>query len=234
MTKDFAIDARLGSAAEFVRQGAVFADIGTDHAYLPLFLLARGRIARACCTDIRKGPLENARRHVLCTPFADCVHFVHTDGLRGLEAQGITDIAVCGMGGELIVSILEAAPFVRDESIRLILQPMSRPAVLRRYLLGAGFAIRAQTYSQCDGKDYICLCAHFGAAPRIPTLYEAEFGCSATLRDPAFASYFYRRRRALLRTLAGKRAGLADTSFEEQLLREMREHIAKEESHDGT
>ena len=57
------IDARLASLAELVRQDAVFADVGTDHAYLPLFLLSEGRISRAACSDINALPLEKAREN---------------------------------------------------------------------------------------------------------------------------------------------------------------------------
>ena len=95
------IDARLLSAAEYVRAGAVFADIGTDHGYLPVFLLKNGIIERAVLTDINEHPLESARESVRAEGLSDRVDFYLTDGALGLEGLGITDVAVCGMGGEL-------------------------------------------------------------------------------------------------------------------------------------
>ena len=164
MTKE-SLDARLASAAEYVRQGAVFADIGTDHAHLPIFLLQSGRIDTAVAADIARGPLsraeENAKKHNLY----EKITFRLTDGLSGLDTLGITDIAICGMGGELISQILDSAPFVKNKEIRLILQPMSKQDTLRRYLAKNGFAIISETLSRAAGRVYSCICAEYTGVP---------------------------------------------------------------------
>ena len=100
-------DARLRAAAGFVRQGARLADIGTDHAYLPVSLLRGGRIPFAVASDISAGPLAHARETAAFAGIGeDRLALVLTPGLRGIEAYRPTDITICGMGGEMIVGIL--------------------------------------------------------------------------------------------------------------------------------
>ena len=130
-----AINARLLCAAEFTRQNATFADIGTDHAYLPLFLLDLGRIKYAYCCDINEGPLASARRNAEERGRLDRTEFILTDGATALAGKGISDYAICGMGGELIADIIDRAPHLKDGTVNLILQPMSRQEKLREYLL---------------------------------------------------------------------------------------------------
>ena len=129
-----ALNARLLSAAEMVRQDAIFADVGTDHAYLPLFLLEEGRIKRAFCSDINKGPLDSARRTAAERGLEDKITFVLADGATALRDKNITDYAICGMGGELIAKIIEDSPHLYDTDVHLIIQPMSRQAILRKFL----------------------------------------------------------------------------------------------------
>ena len=170
------LDGRLASAAGLVRQGARFADIGTDHAHLPLALLREGRIEGAVCSDINQGPLESAMANAREAGFFDKIKFVLTDGAAALEGEGLTDVAICGMGGELIAAIIDAAPFLKDEKIRLILQPMSRQGQLRGYLAGNGFSIIKEVYSYSQGKYYVTICAEYTGVCYEPELYERELG----------------------------------------------------------
>ena len=166
----------MRAAAGFVRQGAVFADIGTDHAYLPVCLLKEGIISRAYAADINEGPLASARIHIAENGFSDRVIPILTDGLSGLEASGITDIAICGMGGELIADILFRAPFVKNKNIRLILQPMTRAAHLRYFLAREGFAVIDECVTSAKGKSYFCIAAEYTGEPYTLSRLEAELG----------------------------------------------------------
>ncbi len=189
-------DDRLRLAASFVREGAVFADIGTDHAYLPIYLLERGRIKRAICADIGEGPLARARENLAASGWLGHARTVRTDGLCGLDREGLTDIAICGMGGELIVGILEAAPFVRDPSVQLILQPMSRAAVLRCYLAEKGFAVREERLARAAGRVYSCLSVFYGGVRREIDECEAEVGrpaCDTEEQRVLFAALLERK-----------------------------------------
>ena len=190
------LDARLLAAASFVRRGAVLADVGTDHAYLPLYLIERGLISRAVAADIGEGPIARARAHVAAAGYADRVETVQTDGLHGLSARGITDIAICGMGGELIARILADAPFVRDPALRLVLQPMTRAAVLRQYLAENGFAIIAERPCRAAGRVYSCLCAVYDGVFRKLSPAEAEVGnptCETAEEKDAFRELLARK-----------------------------------------
>jgi len=220
--KSPAIGKRLLSASGFVRQGAYFADIGTDHAYLPLFLLGEGRISRAVCADINKGPLESAKRNAEELGYTDSVSFVLTDGAEGLSGMGITDYAICGMGGELICSIIENSPHLKDQGVRLILQPMSRQSTLRKYLAKSGFTTVGEEYSLDGGKYYLCLAAEYTGEVREISDFEAEFG-EVGLRaelSPEKLGYFEVKIKALQRAADGKRISGQDCP-EEKLLSEI-------------
>lgn len=216
------LDGRLSTVSDLVRQGAVFADIGTDHAYLPLYLLQEGRIARAYASDVAKGPLERARRNVMAMGQSENVTLLLTDGLSGMEKRGLTDIAICGMGGEVIASILSAAPFVRDPLIRLILQPMSRVPLLRKYLYENGFTIEEERVAASAGKIYFCLVATYGAPSRVPTETELEIGAPRLTGEEernVYLAYLQAQKKAAEKRLSGKRAGGLPTEEEEKFLR---------------
>ena len=202
-----AMDARLRAAAAYVRQDAVFADVGTDHAYLPLFLLSEKRISRAVLTDINEGPLSRAREHAAEYPYLPLMSFHLTDGLVGLEDLGITDVAICGMGGELIADIIDRAPFVKNKEMRLILQPMSRPGALRAYLAREGFLILSETFVAAQGKHYVCMLAVFSGAPYVLSAFEEEFGFYPDTKNEAFVSYLLSRERAISRAIEGMQQG---------------------------
>ena len=218
--KENGLNRRLQSAAEFVRQDAVFADIGTDHAYLPLFLLSAGRIRRAVLADINEGPLESAGRNAAQTPYLDRVELVLTDGAAALAGKGITDYAICGMGGELISEIIERAPHLRCEGLRLILQPMTRQGHLRRYLAGAGFSVLTESYSEAEGKYYVCLCVEYTGVRREIDDCEAEFGSKTVeiVNKDLQKEYIKLKKKSLLRAYSGKRAGGESADREEMLL----------------
>ena len=170
------LGARLASAAGLVRQGAYLADIGTDHAFLPIFLLAEGKISRAVCSDINEGPLATAQRNVSEAGFSDKVEFRLCNGAAKLSGLGITDYAICGMGGELIADIINNARQLFDSGVNLILQPMTRRAHLVRFLAERGFQILAEEYSVEAGRAYATLLVRFSGEVWQVSDFEAEFG----------------------------------------------------------
>ena len=225
-----ALNARLLSAAELTRQDATFADIGTDHAYLPLFLLECGRINFAYCSDINEGPLASARRNAEERGMVDRMDFILTDGATVLDGRGITDYAICGMGGELIADIISRAPQLYKRDVNLILQPMSRQSTLRKFLAKEGFKILSESYSYDGGKYYVCLLATYTGERREIDEIEAELGSpSSEYRNTeARAGYLSTIYNARVRAMEGKIQGGMENPPERIIvdaINEVRKHI---------
>ncbi len=151
---------RLSAAAALVREGAFVADVGTDHAYLPLWLLLTGRIRGGVVSDIHQGPIERAEEHIRRYGAEGKLIPVLCDGLSGLELYAPEDILILGMGGELIASIIDAAPMTKREGVRLILQPMTHPELLRRFLWENGYTITDEVLVK-EEKIYQILVAEY-------------------------------------------------------------------------
>ena len=100
--RNMELSPRLRSVAELVPQGAGFADVGTDHAYLPVWLLQRGVIRRAVASDLRRGPLERARLTAEKYGLTDRMDFRLCDGLSGIRPEEADTVAIAGMGGETV------------------------------------------------------------------------------------------------------------------------------------
>lgn len=159
------LDKRLSAVAALVRPGSRLADIGTDHAYLPVHLVQAGVCPSAIASDIGAGPLDAARRTVTENGLTSEIALRLGDGLSTVSAEEVEDIAIAGMGGETIAMILEAAPWVQDGEIRLILQPMTRAEDLRRWLLHNGFTV-LEEHLIIDGRHlYPVMAAQYTASP---------------------------------------------------------------------
>lgn len=177
---------RLMTAVSYVRSGHLLADVGTDHAYLPIYLCEAGILTPATAkngetlcaiaSDINKGPVERADLHIAASGLTRRIRTIRTDGLRGLDEYDPDDIAIFGMGGELIAAILEAAPWACRAGKRLILQPMTHAEKLRAYLLSAGYDIVGETLSREGDRIYQTICAEPVAEENhaVPTLTLAE------------------------------------------------------------
>jgi len=152
---------RLRLLADWVPQGVTFADIGTDHAYLPVWLRLHGRVSHAIASDLRKGPLERARETGQ-TYGADGIDYRLANGLADVRPEEAEVIAIAGMGGETIASILEAAPWTADGNHTLLLQPMTHAPLLRRWLMEHGFAITGEALVYDRGVIYPVMKAETG------------------------------------------------------------------------
>jgi tRNA (adenine22-N1)-methyltransferase len=133
---------RLAALAELVPAGSIVADIGTDHAYLPIYLVQERNCRRVVASDINPGPLGQARETVAAF---NCLHKIDLrlgDGLQVLrEDDGIDTVVIAGLGGRNIAALLDEGKEKLRQVRRLVLQPMQEAAALRLYLAGHGFAL---------------------------------------------------------------------------------------------
>lgn len=157
----FNLDNRLKLCASFVRQGALLADIGTDHAYLPIWLCANGVITQALACDINEGPLSAGRADVERFNLSDNITLRLSDGLKNVQKNEAQDIVIAGMGGELIVKILSEWEYSKTQGKHFILQPMTKCEVLISWLYENGFEIIEQKACECDNKHYTVMLAEY-------------------------------------------------------------------------
>ncbi len=230
-TKPPVLDERLSAAVSFVRNGAVAADIGTDHAYIPVYLVMQGICKRCVASDINSGPVEKARGNIEKYGLSDKIELIQTDGLNGIENTGAEDIIICGMGGDLISDIISQADFVFDEKISLILQPMSKVEKLRKYLADTGFLIEDEQIMKSDGKIYQCIQASWSGTPYTLSQAELLLGSYNIQRgetgNGVYTELLENAADAAERRLKGRISGGLNTEKESQLLSELNEIMKK-------
>lgn len=220
---------RLQAAAELVRRGAFIADVGTDHAYLPIALAASGLIRGGVVSDVNQGPIDRARAHILENRLQGKLEPILCDGLSALEPYAPEDIFILGMGGELIADILARAPWTKRSGIRLILQPMTHPERLRAFLLSEGYTI-VEERLVLEEKIYQILCAEYTGESETYTPLELLVGRRNLLRRDVLAESLVDRWETILeeRRRAKQGAG-AEALEEERYLQEIGEW-----KHDGS
>ena len=210
---------RVLAAANMVRPSARLVDVGTDHAYLPVYLAQKGAISCALASDIAKGPIERAQAHIRAQGVENAVQTALSPGLEGAADFAPTDIVIAGMGGEMIVSIIEDAPFVRDPSISLILQPMSKQEILRAYLSREGFAILEERAALEDRRVYQILRCAYDGRPYTLSPLEAQIGPLLIKTEGKEVDALLEKYRAKLKkSLAGQRSAGREDEEEASLL----------------
>ncbi len=181
MTRILRPHGRLSLCAEYVREGSRLADIGTDHAYLPIELCLRGKTPSALACDINPLPLQSARENIAKYRLSDRIETRLSDGLKAVLEDEVDDVVIAGMGGELIRDILQAAPWVKIGQKRLVLQPMTHHEDLIGWLYANGFDIRQQKAVLDEGKHYTVIAAAYDGQRRGGGLFD----CIVGRLDPA-------------------------------------------------
>lgn len=145
---------RLLSVASLVTPGSRTADIGTDHGYVPVYLVENGIVDAAIAMDLRKGPLARAQETVNGAGLSDRIELRISDGLEKLKPGEADTAVIAGMGGMLICRILTAHPATTASLKELVLEPQSEVDKVRRLLSEIGFAITDERMIFEDGKYY--------------------------------------------------------------------------------
>ena len=182
--------------------GRRIADVGTDHGYLPIYLLQNRRIDFAIASDIGREPLAHAVRSAEEYGITQGVDFRLCAGLDAIAPHEVDTIVIAGMGGETIAQILDAAPWTRGGAHTLLLQPMTKQPLLRRYLWEHGYTVTRERLVLDKGTIYPLIEARAGMMNE-PA--DAQFYGGILLKDdPLFGAYADELIKKLRRAAAGR------------------------------
>ena len=140
-----------------VRRGSRLADIGTDHGWVPIYLAQTGDIPSALAMDIGRGPLARAQEHIRQYGMEARIECRLSDGLDAYRQGECDSILIAGMGGELIISILERGREKLNDGMQLVLSPHTHVELVREYLDRAGHILADEICIYDEGKYYFFL-----------------------------------------------------------------------------
>ncbi|OPJ57055.1 tRNA (adenine(22)-N(1))-methyltransferase [Alkalithermobacter paradoxus] len=152
---------RLQKIASLVTSNSTIADIGTDHGYIPIYLLRNNIINFAIAADINKGPLENAKKEVKANALQDKVDLRLGSGLKVIKKGEVEEVIIAGMGGVLISDIIRDSIEVAKSLNKMILQPMQSSSNLRKYLIDNGFSILDEVLVKEEFRIYEIIVAKY-------------------------------------------------------------------------
>lgn len=181
---------RLELIASLVNGGVGVADIGTDHAYIPIILRKSGYKGNIIAGDINEDPVEKARRNLENAGLSDAVELVLCDGLEGVDCRKVDTVIVAGIGGDTITGILDRGLYDMPEwasrsDYKLILQPVTKPEILRFWLINNGFVITDERQTEENGVLYQIICAQPGESPKYMDA-ELYIGRAAQIKDSIY------------------------------------------------
>lgn len=194
---------RLAAVADFVPPGVVAADIGTDHAYLPVYLIKTGKCTRVIATDLNEKPYRGACQAVAARELNTRVDVRLGDGLSPLSPGEVNVIVIAGMGGGTMIRILENSPGVLADVRRLVLQPMADAGDLRLWLVDNGWRIAGERLVEEDGRIYPVIAAEPGEE-KVKDRFVLEIGPKLVENgDPLLVDYLEKIKYDYQRMLSG-------------------------------
>lgn len=175
---------RLKKIAEHVDRCESVADIGTDHGYIPIYLVKEGLCKRAIASDINKGPIEKAKVNVNFEGLSDKIKCLLGPGLKPLKVGEVNGVILAGMGGNLTRDILLDDMDKVKEYDFLILQPAQNPEVLREFLYNNNYEIIDEDLIKDEGRFYeLFKVIYFENSKKYLSLDELDYEISPILRE---------------------------------------------------
>ena len=212
------------TAASLVTEGNRLADVGTDHGYIPIYLLLQKKIKSAIAMDINKGPLQRAKEHISLYELGDYIETRLSDGVAALQPGEVDSILIAGMGGGLVMHILEEGKEVCKQAKELILQPQSEIDHVRAYLRKEGYEFLQEEMVLEDEKFYPMMKVRYtGAEQKISTelweIYNLYGGLLLEKKHPVLKTFLLRERELY----AGIAENLKKQATSEKILKRMEE-----------
>jgi tRNA (adenine22-N1)-methyltransferase len=209
---------RLAALAAYVPAGSAVADIGTDHAYLPIYLVREGICERVIATDVKEGPFRSAGIKVKGHGLAGRVELRLGDGLKVLEPGEAEVLVLAGMGGNTIREILAAAPPVLNKCRRLVLQPMVDAGDLRFWLAEHGWLIWDEQLVEEENRIYVIIAAVPGLERTKDRLFLELGPRLLEKKNPLLAVYLENIMNQYERILSGLSASKSPAAREKRIM----------------
>lgn len=214
------LSGRMQAVAEMVTPGGMVADIGTDHGYVPIYLVQHGIASRAIAMDVRPGPLSHAKVNITKYGLDDRITTRLSDGLRELKPGEADTVVIAGMGGLLMVRIMEEGRKVLETVRECILQPQSDVDSVRRFLHEHDFSIVRENMVIDDGKYYVMMKAIHGGDQLYDTVDELYGRLLIDNDHPVLRSYLEKEEAVMGRIIEGLERQFSEKS--RKRLEEMR------------
>ena len=206
----YTLPPRLLYIASLVPKGSLVADVGTDHAHLPIYLIENGVTNRVIASDIVDGPLASAKSNVSAHGLEEKIEIVKSDGLVKVSPLSPETVIIAGMGGETIRDIMSACEYSKSAAPLFLLQPMTHSEVLRKHLIENGFSILSECVIREQHRYYVVISAQFRESQKhyfefknecADLIYELGFITPAS--SPDAESYLLWKKETLEKTRKG-------------------------------
>lgn len=208
---------RLNVVASMVTKGNIVADVGTDHGYVPIYLIKNGICPVAFAMDINEGPLERAKEHIIMEGLEGKITLIRSDGMKGLAGEKVDSVVVAGMGGDLVCKILDESPVI-SEIKELILSPHSELSKVRKNIMEKGFVITSEKMVKDYGKFYNVIKAERKDKKEEYSEFEYEYGkILFETKDKVFYEYLLNLRdkyRSIIKQLNENEKGVSKRNYE--------------------
>lgn len=208
--------------------------MGTDHAFVPIYLIKNGTVDKAWASDVNSGPLKSAEKNALECGVRDRIGFFLSDGLDSCRCcENLYDhVVIAGMGGELISDIIRRSDYLREKRPVLILQPMTMQPYLRGTLASNGYSILYDEIVSEDNRFYTVLVCRFNGERNSLTEFETFFGKGIAgktkEKGPDVIAYLKYEREVMRRIFEGRKRGNLNCDLEERLISEISSMINEE------